>query len=304
MSKPLVIRPIYDLLLRGSPSVPLGIFQLHILTSEQLCRLHYKAGCLKAVKARLKDLADAAYVQVDAMPIKHVKEGKTYFSPLYYYTLGPKGARYLKQAGLDISDAFRASKEVNKHSLFVEHVLELNDVIIAAALLRGAGTGFYLHEFIHEHILRRRPYKATWRIEGRTETHSLIPDAFLDFRYVTEQKRLRLPVLLEHDRGTEQQHYFRRRIRAYIALLRAGAQQELFGARVITIAFTTFVGEQRLAQMRQWTKQELVSYDASVKQAFLFANLSKPLETPQAFLQPVWYTADPHTQTVALLAKP
>jgi Replication-relaxation len=283
MAEAFVIRPIYHILLHVSPNVPSGLFQLHIGTAEQLCRLHYKLGCIKAVKARLKDLADHGYVQHDTIPSKNFR------SP-YYYSLGTKGAHYLRQAGLDVSDAYRASKEVDKHTLFVEHTLELNDVIIAAALLRVAKTGFYLHSFIHEHTLRRKPYKATWRVDGRTETHNLIPDAFLDFRYVTDLKRVRIPILLEHDRGTEQQQYFRRRIRAYIAFLRANAQQEMFGARVVTIAFTTFAGRVRLEQMRQWTKQELVPCDVGIRQSFVFANLLEGSEPCQLWTASRWQT--------------
>jgi Replication-relaxation len=290
-----VITFIYDLLLRGSLDAPIGLFQLDLVTAEQLCRLHYKPGCLKAVKARLKILVDHGYVQHDTIPTKN-------FRAPYYYTLTNKGARYLAGIGLDTNDAFRASKEVNKHALFVEHALELNDVIIAAALLKGTGTGFYLHNFVHERTLRRRPYKATWRVNGRQETASLIPDALLNFHYSDGQRQIRFPVLLEHDRGTEQQQHFRQRIRAYIAFLRAGAQRDLFGAQAVTIAFTTFAGDVRLAQMRQWTRQEIAHYDAAIGQTFVFANFVRPPEPRSIWLEPVWRVAYEDQPPVALLS--
>ncbi len=280
---PFVITPIYDILLHGSLDMPLGLYQLHHATAEQLCRLHYRPGCIKSVKARLKTLADHGYVQHDVIP------GKAFRKP-FYYTLTGKGSRYLHKVGLDVSDAFRAVKEVDKHGLFVDHALELNDIIVSAALLKGTGNGFYLHTFVHERTLRRKPYKATWRVNGRLESHSVIPDAFLDYRYTVGEKRLRLPVLIEHDRGTEQRQHFQRRIRAYIAFLKAQAQLELFGARVVTIAFTTFVGDGRIAQMRQWTGQELAASDVGIKQSFLFANLIRPVEPRSIWLEPCWYT--------------
>jgi Replication-relaxation len=278
---PFTITPVLDKLLRGTLDMPLGLFQLHTATAEQLCRLHYKPGCIKAVKARLKDLADHGYVQHDVVPSKQ-------FRTPYYYTLSAKGARYLQKAGLDVHDAFRASKEVDKHGLFLEHALELNDIIISAALVKGLGTGFFLYNFVHERTLRRRPYKATWRANGRQESHSLIPDAFLDFRCISEHKRMRLPVLLEHDRGTEGQQHFRRRIRAYIALLKTGAQQELFGSTIITIAFTTFAGEFRLAQMRQWARQELATFDTATSQSFWFTTLTRPPDPRGLWFGPCW----------------
>lgn len=56
------ITPVYDLLLRGSATMPVGLYHLHIATAEQLTRLHYKPGMLKTVKARLKMLADHGYI--------------------------------------------------------------------------------------------------------------------------------------------------------------------------------------------------------------------------------------------------
>jgi Replication-relaxation len=275
------IRPVHDILLRGSLDVQLGLSQLRVATAEQLCRLYYPPGCIKAVKARQKELEDHGYIQHDVIPSRE-------FRKPYYYTLTGKGARYLQSTGMDTDDAFRASREVDKHGLFIDHALELNDMIIAAALLKKGGSGFYLYNFIHEHSLKRHPYKATWRENGHSETHNLIPDALLDFRYSDGQRQLRVPVLLEQDRGTEQQRYFRRRIRAYIAFLEAGAQQDMFGAQVVTIAFSTFAGDFRLAQMRQWAKQELGSRDASIGQSFVFANLSRPPEPHAVWLEPVW----------------
>ena len=88
-----------------------------------------------------------------AVPTKRFK------SP-YYYTLSQKGIQYLAAAGLDVSDAFRASKEVDKSWLFLEHTLELNDVLISAALLYQhiAGNndhdGITLTTVVHERTLK------------------------------------------------------------------------------------------------------------------------------------------------------
>src|SRR5712691_1551104 len=127
--EPFAITPAYDILLRGSEQMPIGLYHLQMATAEQLCRLHYSMGSLKAVKAKLCTLCEHHYVQHDAMPTKFTR------SP-YYYVLGQLGIRFLAEAGMDVSETFRADKEVNKESLFVRHTLELNDIIIAAALLK------------------------------------------------------------------------------------------------------------------------------------------------------------------------
>src|SRR5262249_32868286 len=157
----------------GTDEMRVGLFQLHLATAEQLCRLHYSRGSLKAIKRRLKVLGDNGFVQPSRIIRGSINSG-------YYYTLGKVGMKHLEVLGFDVNEAWRQSKEVNKHGLFVEHTLELNDVIIAAALIGRANPQLYLGDFTHERVLKRQPYTA--KLDGRT--WNVIPDAFLDFRSV------------------------------------------------------------------------------------------------------------------------
>jgi hypothetical protein len=289
MSKSFAITPVHDLLLRGSSDMPIGLYHLHLATTEQLTRLHYKPGMLKTVSKRLKVLVDNGYVQADCIPTKLFK------SP-YYYTLDTKGMRYLEAIGMDTDVSFRASKEVSESYLHVRHALELNDVFIAALRLKQAHPQYYLSRFIHERTLKRTPYKVT--LNGQHV--SLIPDGFLDVR----QRRQNLPdmsltLLLEHDRGTEQQEHFRRRIRAYSAFLSSGAYKQLLNTERVTVAFTTFVSAKRVAQMREWTKQELIT-DPQLAAFFIFAELPKPLEPHNLLFERRWYSITSDTP-IALL---
>lgn len=289
MRKAFSITPVHDLLLRGTPDMPVGLYHLHIATAEQLTRLHYKAGMLKTVKARLKTLADHGYVQADCVPTKQFR------SP-YYYALGKMGIRYLAATGVDLNEALRAGKEVDKHYLFIAHALELNDILIAALRLRLTDPRFYLARFIHERTLKQTPY--TVAQDG--QRMSVIPDGFLDVQqHRAGMSDLSLPLVLEHDRGTEEQQHFRRRIRAYRAFLHAGAHTQLFGVERLTIAFTTFVGPRRVMQMREWTRAELTS-EPQLADLFLFAELPRPLEPRHLFLERRWYTLQ-NNQPLALL---
>jgi len=282
------MRPMYDLLLRGSDHMAVGLYQLHLATPEQLCRLHYRPGSLKGVQRRLKTLVNEGYVQFGAYAVEHRTPGRIRHSTRYYYTLSPEGMHYLAKLGFDVHEAWRADKEVDKHGLFVSHSLELNDVIIAAALLKSADKRFYLEDFIHERVLKRRPYKVKLP-EG--QSFSLIPDAYLDFRNVFDKNHF--PVLLEHDRGTEEQFYFKRKVRAYLGLINSQAYRDWFGMKSITVAFTTFEGEKRLEKMREWTRQVLASTNTpwQIGGAFRFAALPRPLVPGVAWLEPRWFTA-------------
>lgn len=276
--------PAYDHLLRGSEKMPVGICQLQLTTAEQLCRLHYSPGSIKAVKARLKTLVDHGYAQADSIPTKRFR------SP-YYYTMGPLGMRYLEGLGLDLQPSWRASKETWKHALFLEHTLELNDVLISASFLQRPACS--LEYFVHERTLKRTPYRAEWVVDGRKLTFRVIPDAVLSFRVERpDGSKRRIPLLLEHDRGTEEQRYFRRRIRAYIMLLRTRAYEQSFGIRAVTVAFTTFMGQKRVEQMRNWTRLELAAAGEpeSVGRTFCFAALPRELTADEAWVGPYWST--------------
>jgi hypothetical protein len=295
MTSEFVMRPIYDSLLHGTAETPIGIYHLHLVTAEQLCRLHYSPGSINAVKARLKTLVDQGYVQADTIPSKQLR------SP-YYYTLGSKGMKYLEGLDLERRPAWRARKEVEKGALFVEHTLELNDVLISAALLHRADPRYHLERFLHERALRRQPYKATWRQGGQSQTFTIIPDAFLDLRLRLPTGRFRRwPLLLEHDRGTEGQQHFKQRIRAYIMLFKSEAYREFFGVQVISVLFTTFLGADRVEEMRLWTRQELETSHEPVEigTLFFFGALKRPISPAETWLGPVWrlpYDEDPEPQ--------
>lgn len=255
MLSPLRLTAVHDRLLRSTG-------QLHLVTAEQLCRLHYSGGSLTYVKALLKVLSDHGYVLADAIPTKQYK------SP-YFYGLSPRGERYLRSTGVEVA----AAKTIDRHALFIRHTLELNDVLIGAGQITRANPHYRLQGFHHERELKRRPIKL--------ERYTLIPDAFLDFR---RAERLRLPVLLEHDRGTEGEAHFKQKIRAYGALLDSGAYREIFQVKTIVVAVTTFTGDTRALQLRQWT-HEVTDHS----QRFWFANLTQPPD-PSVWLDPVWRT--------------
>ncbi len=204
--------------------------------------------------------------------------------------------RYLAGIGLDTDTSFRASKEVSESYLHLRHALELNDVLIAGLRLKLADPRFYLARYVHERTLKRTPYK----VSQNSAQVSLIPDAFLDVHQRRPgQTDLSLPLILEHDRGTEQQQHFRRRIQAYRALLQAGGQTQLFGTEAVTVAFTTFVSTRRVMQMRAWAYQEL--HDTpQLAGMFLFAELPRPLEPRGLLFERRWLTLA-SDQPIALL---
>lgn len=286
------ITPAYDILLRGMSDMPIGLFHLQMATAEQLCRLHYSPNSVKAVKAKLRKLYFEGYVQYDAIPTKFTR------SP-YYYTLDRLGVRYLQDVGIDINEAFRVDKEVNRHALFIEHTLEINDIIISAALLERSAPGYWLESFIHERTLKKKPYKTDWQ----GGSFALIPDGFLTFRSViADGRQRRLPIILEHDRGTEEQQHFRKRIRAYIVFLHNEGYKDMFGVGGVTIAFTTSVGTNRLLKMQEWTLKELAATNESlaIGHTFYFTCFDKTIDPYDLWVRSSWFKVDENQPTSLL----
>lgn len=281
-----VLTEVYDLLLRGSSQVPVGVCQLYLVTAEQLCRLHYSPGSIKAVKARLKLLVDNGYLLADNIPSKKPH------SP-YYYTLAAKGMRYLKKEGYDIAPSMRASKEQDKQYTHIKHTLELNDVIIAASLLEKHNPTYRLASFIHERELKRPQYR-----------YDVVPDALLDFRKSLDNgKQRRMTVLLEHDRASEHINAFKPRIRAYVKMLKTESYKNLYGVGTVTVAVTTSKGEYHAEKLRRWTREELKATGnlQTFGPIFYFTNLAPTIDPKVLWLEPVWCTPDV-TEPLALLA--
>jgi hypothetical protein len=296
-NKPFAITHVYDILLRGDPEgIPIGLYHLHIATAEQLCRLHYSPKTLKTIKARLCLLLEKGYVQFVERPTRRGR------SP-YYYALSQKGMDFVAQLGYEPYPLLSFNHDDDEGSPFLIHTLDINDILIAAVLLKQIEPMCSLERFIHERTLKLTTYTVPWH--GKWFT--LLPDGLLDFHTVTiEGKLLQTVVLLEHDQGVEEQQSFRRKIRAYIALLHSQAYQNLFGVKGSpTIAFTTFTGEKRREQLREWTYQELASTNEppAIGMAFCFTSQLKPLDPHHLWLEPCWYTPYEEDQPFALLVR-
>jgi hypothetical protein len=141
------------------------------------------------------------------------------------------------------------------------------------------------------------------------EAKTLVPDAYIEFAYTNSKgKEVMWPVLVELDRGTEDQKFFRKRIRAYIVFLKSRTFKTVFGIDNITVAFPTTEDENRVKKMQEWTHKELAATNepAWLEHLFLFTALPEnmgEIEPRHLFLDPVWYTASDGLQPVSLLGE-
>src|SRR5712691_4862411 len=293
--KPFVVTPVHDLLLHDFNT-------LHRATAEQLTRLNYKPGMLTTVKARLKDLADNKYV----LPLSHPS-----IRLPYMYALDRKGLNHLAAQCVDVREYFRPSSEEDsaKNFLFREHMLAISDILILALLFEKSEQSYRISSMVHERYFKNQPIKATYTGSGREETRTIVPDAYLAFVYTRpDGKEETIPLLIELDRGSEDQKFFRRRIRAYSVFLKSRAFKALFNIENITIAFATTKDHNRVRQMREWTRKELglTNEPSWLADLFLFTSLPETMgeiEPRQLFLDPVWYVPSDNDNPVSLLGE-
>src|SRR5258708_6861085 len=199
--KSFLVTPVHDLLLHD-------LNTLQRATAEQLTRLNYKMGMLNTVKQRLKDLTEAGYV----LPLFHPS-----IRLPYMYALDRKGLNYLHSLGVDVREYFRPSQEEDsaRNFLFREHMLAVSDILIHALLFEKSEPSYRIHTMLHERFFKNTPIKATYTRNNREETKTIVPDAYLAFVSASPSgKEETIPVLVELDRGTEDQKFFRKRIRA------------------------------------------------------------------------------------------
>jgi len=290
-----VVTPVHDLLLHN-------LHTLQRATAEQLTRLNYKMGMINTVKQRLKDLADNRYV----LPLSHPS-----IRLPYMYALDRKGLNYLQQQGVDVREYFRPSQEEDsaKNFLFREHMLAISDILIHALLFVKTEPSYRIETLLHERYFKNHPIKATYARSNTEETKTIVPDAYLVFACTGKSGREdNIPVLWELDRGTEDQKFFRKRIRAYIGFLKSRVFKTLFAIENITIAFATTRDHNRVRQMREWTRKELAltNEPSWLGQLFLFTSLPEnmgDIEPRQLFLDPVWYLPADDENPVSLLGE-
>jgi hypothetical protein len=259
------------------------VHQYHFLTVSQVTRLRYSAGSETTCQDRLKRLFDAGYLSRRKLP--HVGTGNTD----YLYYLSTRGQKELQAIGETSFTRVRKDDIENLKLPHLEHLLALNDFLIAGRLLARSVPDITLVAMRHDLDLKKTPLKISM---PRGERITLVPDGFLDFRLSIAGKSYAMPIWVELDRGTEWSRPLQSKLRAIITAIHTQAYEDLFGVSSITVAFAT-TGEKRCDLMRSFVQQELTHMGLThLTNLFLFAALPYTSDPQTLFLSPLWYTPD------------
>ena len=255
--------------------------RFHYLSAGQMCRLLYSPGSLTYVQAMLKQLTDAGYCQRLFLP-----RVAAHGSAPAIYRLARKGRQWLRGEGLLEQGRYRPSEELRHSYLFFEHTLGVNDVLIAAVLLAREFSDVRVHELKHERELRHEPMDVPNSNGARTH---VIPDGYVDFRIA---EKLQSCLLLEYDRGTEDQAKWRAKIAALTTAVTSGVYQTAFGTNSLTVTVVTIPQPQRLTHLIAWTEAQLIASGAQhLAELFRFTDVSPQTVSPEEFfLSPGWLT--------------
>lgn len=264
------------------------VHEYHFLTVSQVTRLRYSAGSETTCQDRLKRLFDAPFHVLDRIRLPYVGTGNTE----YLYTLSTKGQKELQEIGIA---SFSRYRHPETHSLklpHLQHLISLNDFLIAARLLSRAHSDITLSSMKHDLDMKRAPLRVY--LEGQTV--SLVPDGFLDFRLSIAGRLYAVPVWVELDRGTEWGKTLQKKLRSIIAAVHTQAYEEIFGVASITVAIATTEGIKRRELMLSFIKDELLSRGLPhLENFFLCTNLPEKIDPLHLFLSPVWYPPDTRT---------
>ncbi len=258
----------------------------HFLTVSQVTRLRYSAGSETTCQDRLKKLFDAGVL--DRIQLPHVGTGNTE----YLYTLSTKGQREVQTLGMSSFSRFRPSDTKTLKLPHLQHLIALNDVLIAARLLPRLQPDITLAAMQHDLDMKRSPLRIT--VERQTVT--IIPDGFLDFRLSIAGRLYAVPVWVELDRGTEWGKTLQKKLHTMMYAVDTSAFEELLGVSSITVAVATTEGHKRVDLMRSFVLAELQALGLfHLAQLFLFTSLPEKIDPLHLFLSPIWYTPDTNT---------
>jgi hypothetical protein len=222
----------------------------HYLTELQVRKLYpfkSRSFCYR----KLQRLLEEHYLTVLVQKKYPSKEYKPVYP--YVYLLDTIATDFLRDQGVDMTGYFPSLKR-KRANIFIDHLLETNDVLISAKILPRICPTITDVEILHDLTIRQM------------YTTGSRPDGLVIFR--TEKEYI--PLWIEVDRATEDtQIDFRKKIRDIFYFIRNGQYQRIFGMAEVTVVFLTGNGENRINQMLKWTEAELTAL-GEMEEADLF----------------------------------
>jgi len=276
----LVLLPIHERLL-------VAVQRYGMLTAGQATRLLYDSHSLTRVQSRLKELADAGYLQ----RLSVGRSGPRGSLPLVY-RLDRGGRQYLQGLGVSVPKRLRQSEEETRSTTLLLHTLRVIDLQIGLEQLARRVPQVRIARMLGERALKATPVPVTLRDGTVTQ---VINDCWADLRLTTATGIEQQCVAFEMDNGTEYGKAWQAKVTSLLAYER-GPYQESFGVPFLTVAVVT-PDTTRRDTLRRWTQAEIAASGATEQaDIFRFAALPPDWEDVTGFfLGAVWYQVGDNT---------
>jgi hypothetical protein len=251
-----------------------AVYTYRYLTVDQVTRLFFAPTSRNYAGEYLRRLTKETYIERFGLPA--ARPG----NPQLVHALSVKGIRLLSDLGMELYSIPRAPQAPSFQH--INHTLGVNDVLIAAATITKAHPAITLAEMRPEWMFKHTPLIA--------EQVQVVPDGWLDFRLPVAGKRVQFPLLLELDRGSEDQVQLRRKCKNLLTAVLSPGYASLFGTPQVTIAFACTTGEKRAVMVKQWIEKELTEHHLTQEaDLFFIADISRWKNDPaMLFLDPIW----------------
>jgi hypothetical protein len=242
------------------------VHRYHLISPLQVTKLLYQRSSLHWAQTKLRTLFTEGYLDRDRVPFR-----RTTGTPPFYYVLSRDGMQHLAAGGVEIPARARPYRIGELDYYHVAHHLAVNEVLLSSELLCRQYPDIKLARLLHQEDLVHRPVYIT-DLDGKQ--HAVRIDGFLDFEL--HHVRARLPLVLELDRGTENQGVIRTKVRRLLRFA-AGPYQEAFGRQALLIAFLT-TKDGHLPRLLTWIGAELDQLNATPQQRELVRAAYFPID--------------------------
>jgi hypothetical protein len=221
-------------------------------------------------------------------------------NPERIFTLGSAGREAVQSLGISVDWYYRPSKTGRLNGSYLAHQLLVNRFVICACRFTSQQPDYTLADVMLSYEIERSLHKRTGE--------AVVPDAWLHFARIDGRK---FPVLVEIDRGTEDQERFKNHVRGRLEFIRSGEYARVFGTPAVIIAYATTGpihghADSRRETMAAWTLEVLrelkleswagiFRFTSAVEYTRLYE------QGNDLFTKPLWYRPDAPSAPMLLL---
>lgn len=230
-----------------------AIYPFHYMTLEMIGRLlNYKEAAYNTVGQHLLKLIDRKGTEeTDKGWLARFKLPTGYGLQPYVYMLGEKGKDYFRtEKEWEVPKLPSWATMQTRSYSFLMHLLEINNVIIAAKCLERYSSNVCLLRFEHDVALKKNPIITT---SNNGKKITIVPDAVIEI----EEASGRRVLWVELERGTNSDKYLLEKMNQIYDVFDRRVFQERVGTNRCRVCYLTTAGQVDVERLRRLARTVL-----------------------------------------------